>query len=256
MSERTVRRSLNKRNYSYCTKQRRGIVTTEDCRKRKKIASTVKNTTRSDFWTNCVSFYFDQVNFPHEYNLLEEVRHCKNKAWRLSSERLSHQAKEKEKKLVAGFLVGISYKKGLVMSTQYFGKLIGKRFAKIVKKDFPKAFRDIIVPQNKLFLQDGDPIQNSKRANRAFDAIGCKVFAMPGRSPDVNPIEITCNRIREKLTEDVITHQIKREDFEEFSARVKRNFAESPVKEMDKTIDSMQKRMKLITKSCNKRIKY
>ena len=254
MSERTVRRSLNKHNYSYCTKQRRGIVTTEDCRKRKKIASTVKNTTRSDFWTNCV--YFDQVNFPHKYNLLEEVRPCKNKAWRLSSERLSHQAKEKEKKLVAGFLVGISYKKGLVMSTQYFGKLIGKRFAKIVKKDFPKAFRDIIVPQNKLFLQDGDPIQNSKRANRAFDAIGCKVFAMPGRSLDVNPIEITCNRIGEKLTEDVITHQIKREDFEEFSARVKRNFAESPVKEMDKTIDSMQKRMKLITKSCNKRIKY
>ena len=105
-------------------------------------------------------------------------------------------------------------------------------------------------------MQDGDPIQNSKKANRAFDTIGCKVFAIPAQSPNVNPIENTFNRIREKLTEDAITHQIKRENFEEFSARVKRTFAEFPVEELDKTIDSMQKRMKLITKNCGKRIKY
>ena len=115
------------------------------------------------------------------------------------------------------------------MCTQDFGKLNGESFAKIVKKDFPKAFRDSINPKNKLFLQDGNPIQNSKKANRALDAIGCKVFAIPARSPDVNPIEDIFNGIREKLTEDAITHQIKRENFEEFSARVKRTFAEFPV---------------------------
>ena len=46
-----------------------------------------------------------------------------------------------------------------------------------------------------------------KKANRAFDAIGCKLFAIP----EVNPIENIFNRIREKLTEDAITHQIKQE---------------------------------------------
>ena len=104
-------------------------------------------------------------------------------------------------------------------------------------------------------MQDGDPIQNSKKANRAFNMTGCKVFAIPAPSPDMNPIENIFNRIREKLTEDTITHQNKRENFEEFSVRVKRTFAEFPVEEMDKTIDNMQKRMKLITRSCVKRIK-
>ena len=70
----------------------------------------------------------------------------------------------------------------------------------------------------------------------------------------MSPIENIFNRIREKLTEDAITHQIKRGNFEEFSACVKRTFAEFPVEEMDKIIDSMQKRMKLITKNCGKRI--
>ena len=98
-------------------------------------------------------------------------------------------------------------------------------FPKIVKKDFPKAFKDSINPKNKLFLQDSDPLQNSKKANRAFDVIGCKEFTIPARSPGVNPIKNIFNGIREKLTQDAITHQIKRENFEEFSACAKRTFA-------------------------------
>ena len=128
------------------------------------------------------------------------------------------------------------------------------KFCQNSQEGLSKAFRDSINPKNKLFLQDGNPIQNSKKANRAFDAIGCKVSAIPARSPNMNPTENIFNRIREKLTEDAITHQIKRENFEEFSAHVKRPFAEFPVEKMDKIIDSMQKQMKLITKSCGKRI--
>ena len=65
------------------------------------------------------------------------------------------------------------------MCTQYFGKMIGESFAKIVNKDFPKTCRDNINPKNKQVLQDGNPIQYCKKANRAFDAIGCKLFAIP-----------------------------------------------------------------------------
>ena len=112
------------------------------------------------------------------------------------------------------------------MCIQYFGKLNGEVFAKIVK-NFRKESRDSINPninQNKLFLQDGDSTQNKKKANRAFDAIGCKIFAIPARSPGVNPIENIFNRICENLTEDAITHQIKRENFVEYSVCVKRTF--------------------------------
>ena len=142
------------------------------------------------------------------------------------------------------------------MCTQYFGKLDGESFAKIVKKDFSKEFREGIDRKKKLFLQDDDPIQNGKKANREFDAIGCKLIAIPTRSSDMTPIENIFNRIREKLTEDAITHQIKRENFEKFSVRVKRRFAEFLVEKMDKTIDIMQKRMKLIARSRGKKIQY
>ena len=121
VSERTVRRCLNKHKYSYCTKRRKGIVTTKDCRKRKKFANTVANTLRSDFWTNFVSFYFDGVSFSHKYNPLEEGYHWNSKAWRLRSEVLSRKGKGKKEGTggrSASLLVGTSYKKGLVMCTQ------------------------------------------------------------------------------------------------------------------------------------------
>ena len=82
------------------------------------------------------------------------------------------------------------------------------------------------------------------------------IFAIPASSPDLSPIENIFNRIREKSTEDAIMSQIKRKNFKEFPASIKRAFAEFPVEEMVKTIDSIQKRMKLVATSCGKIIKY
>ena len=62
----------------------------------------------------------------------------------------------------------------------------------------------------------------AKKNNSALDAIGCNVFAIPARSSDVNPIENIFKRIREKLIEDAITHQIKRENVRELSTCVKK----------------------------------
>ena len=97
------------------------------------------------------------VSFTHKYNPLEEALHCKSKAWRLRREGLSRTGKGKKEGTggkSASFLVGISYKKSLVMCTQYFGKLNGESLAKIVKKDFPKAFRDSIsIPKTSYFCR-------------------------------------------------------------------------------------------------------
>ena len=48
------------------------------------------------------------------------------------------------------------------MCTQYFGKLNGERFVKIVEKDFLKSFRDSINRQNELFLKDANSKYNKK----------------------------------------------------------------------------------------------
>ena len=46
------------------------------------------------------------------------------------------------------------------------------------------------------------------------------------------------------------------EKFEQFSAKVKRTLENTPTKYIDKTIESMPKRMLMVIKSKGKRIKY
>ena len=60
------------------------------------------------------------LSFTHKYNPLEEAHHCKSKAWQLDSEGLSRTGKGKKEGTgvrSASFLVGISYKKSLVICT-------------------------------------------------------------------------------------------------------------------------------------------
>ena len=47
----------------------------------------------------------------------------------------------------------------------------------------------------KLFLQNEDPSQNSALAREAMEAVGCRLFKIPARSPDLNPIENAFNNI-------------------------------------------------------------
>ena len=49
-------------------KRHKEIVAIKECRKRKRFAKTVANILRSNFWTNGVSFSFDEVSFTYKYN--------------------------------------------------------------------------------------------------------------------------------------------------------------------------------------------
>ena len=60
-----------------------------------------------------------------------------------------------------------------------------------------------------LFLQDGDPTQNSRKPKKAFDDVGCRMFSIPARSPDINPIENMFNNVHKILREDAIEHHIE-----------------------------------------------
>ena len=46
-----------------------------------------------------------------------------------------------------------------------------------------------------MFVQDGDPSQNSKAAKTALDKIGVVQFSIPPRNPDLNPIENVLNLV-------------------------------------------------------------
>ena len=52
--------------------------------------------------------------------------------------------------------------------------------------------------------------------------VGAKKFSIPARSPDLNPIENLSNYVRTKLYEESLNRNITFENFEEYSARVKK----------------------------------
>ena len=154
---------------------------------------------RGHFWTIAgICFYLDGVSFTHKYNPQDEARCHGSKAWKKASEAFEVTAKGKKEGTggrMASFYVAISYEKGVVMCEQYEGHINGRLFADIVKEKFPETFSKSTNCKNMLFLQDGDPSQNSAVAKSAFEFIGCKVFSIPARSPDINPIENLFNII-------------------------------------------------------------
>ena len=111
-------------------------------------------------------------------------------------------------------------------------------------------------PNGKLWLQDGDPRQNSKAARTEWEKLGCEMFSIPARSPDLNPIENLFHNIRTQLSEDAFKKKIMKEDYGQFVARIKKTFEEYPKDIINKTIASMPRRMAAVVKSRGFRTKW
>ena len=126
-------------------------------------------------------------------------------------------------------------------------------YINILKKLVEKA---AIQRTNSFFIQDGDPSQNSRNANNTMYKVGAKNVNMPARSPDMNPIKNVLNYLRTKLHEESLSRNITFENFEEYSARVKKTLPSVPVEYINKTIESMNNRLSMVVKTGGKRIKY
>ena len=70
---------------------------------------------------------------------------------------------------------------------------------------------------------------------------GVKQISIPARSPDINPKENFFNLISSKLQSDAIEKNITHETFSE---RIITTITSYSVREIDKIIESMHKRMK------------
>ena len=128
--------------------------------------------------------------------------------------------------------------------------------ADFVRNHFPSMFTDSPNPRGKLFLQDGDPSQNSKLCKDAMDSVGCRLFHIPARSPDLNPIENVFHNIGKKIREEALNNKIKDETFAQFADRARRMCLSYPSDIIDKTIESMPKRITMVIKNKGERTKY
>lgn len=260
-SDECVRRVLRKSGLRYGHCRKKGLLTKKDLRLRMAFARKVKRVLNPDFWKSGISFYLDGASFVHKYNPFDQAKAPKTMAWRRPGEglKLNCTAKGSHEGTggrVAHFMAAIAHGKGVVLCEQYHGKLNGQSFAEFIREHFPRVFKNSANPKGKLFLQDGDPSQNSKKARDAMDSIGAKKFSIPPRSPDLNPIENIFHQVKGKLYDDALERNIQKERFKNFSERVKQTIEGLSVQSIDKTISSMDKRIGLVIKARGQRIKY
>ena len=182
--------------------------------------------------------------------------------WKKKSEALDRSRTVKGKKegsggKVAKFMVAISFGKGVIKCERYIGNVNAEMCADFIHNSFPGMFEVSPNPTGKLFLQDGDPSQNSKAAKAVMYSIGCRLFTIPPRSPDLNPIENIFHLIGEKvLKKDALASNMQYESFDNFCERVERTCLEFSPEIIDRTISSMPKRIDLVIKGKGNRTKY
>ena len=91
-----------------------------------------------------------------------------------------------------------------------------------------------------------------------MDSIGCRLFKIPPRSPDLNPIENVFHLIGKQLKKDALENNLQRESYAQYCDRVKRSVLAFPAHVIDKTIgiESMPRRIAQIIKVKGQRTKY
>lgn len=258
VSRRTVIRFLHSHGYRYRQTRRKGLLSPEDLLKRKKFAlKMVKRP--ATFWSKDISFYIDGVCFVYKTNPLDQARTPKSTILRKKSEGLVRGCTTKGKKegsggKVAKFMVAVTHGKG-VIACEPFEKMNGQYFANFITDHFPTLF-NVSDKDTAVFVQDGDPSQNSNVALEAMAGVNAQLLSIPARSPDLNPIENFFHLVRRRLSEDAIQLNLHKESFEDFQERIIQTMKAIPVEILNKTIESTKKRLQEIISNGGQRTKY
>ena len=260
VSNRTVRRSLNRQGYCHLTTRKKGVLLNSDLLKRLRWGRKVKRyKLGKDFWQHGISFYLDGVGFPYKLNPYDQAKAPSAKAWMKHKERLGPGCTAKGSKegvRNANFMVAIAYDSGVVLHKQYHGTITGEKFKAIVETEFPKAFGRCKKPCTRRILMDNCTRQNAKAVLPSLNKLKTVRFKIPARSPDLNPIENIFHIMKKKLREEARKKKITKESFEDYSLRCVRMMDSFPIATINRTIDSMPGRVKLMIGARGQRIKY
>ena len=112
--------------------------------------------------------------------------------WRKKNERLIKGGTSNGNKSGCGGIVACFLAISLgkeICYCKHYEKLSGKIFAEFVENNFIEIFKSSCKSTGNVFVEDGDPTQNSKAAKTALDKIGAVQFSIHPRSPDLNPIK-------------------------------------------------------------------
>lgn len=255
----TISRLLKKKGYSYSPAKRKGVLTKTDTVKRLKFAREIKKNYPIDVWTTKVAFYIDAVSFYYKRNPMDYARVPRGKIWKKKNEALDINCTARGCHVGSGgkilhLLVAISYQTGVILCDQY-EHMDGDFYYRYVLEKFRGAFVQS-QKNSKMFVQDGDPSQNSAKANRALNTVRAKLLKIPARSPDLNPIESLFAYVKPRLHKQALEQKISTETFEQFSERVKTMIRNTNIRVINNIIASMPTRIDSVIAVKGKRTKY
>ena len=258
VSDGTVRRLLNRKGYFFLQARKKGLMSETDKAKRVEFARKMQANYPPTVWTDNLAFYLDGVSFVYKTNPMDQAP--KGRVWRKKSEGLKQGCLAKGSKAgtggkVAKMMVAITHGKGVLICERY-EKMDAQYLTSFIDHHFDTMFERSGKGLNRLWLQDGDPSQNSKSACDAMDRCHAELLKIPPRSPDLNPIENIFHIVSRKLQKDAIDQSITRESYQEFCDRVRRTIYDISHQLIDKTIESMNTRIADIVRNNGERLKY
>ena len=127
------------------------------------------------------------------------------------------------------FIVAISHDKGVICCVPY-ERMCGHFFATFIKMTLTRLFMKTDKGINRLWIQDGDPSQNSSMARSDMRRANSTLIKLPPRSPDLNCIENLFPIVRRILKKQALERGIKRESLKQFKARVTAAILSIPVR--------------------------
>ena len=231
-----------------------------DKEKRVEFARQMQSNYPQSVWTDTIAFYLDGVSFIYKTNPMDQARAPKGRVWRKKSEGLNQSCLAKGSKVgtggkVAKMMVAITHGGGVIICERY-EKMDAEYFASFIDQHFDTMFERSAKGLTRLWLPDGDPSQNNKRAREAMARCHCELLKIPPRSPDLNPIENIFHIASKKLEKDALNVGITHESYEEFCDRVQRIISGISQELIDKTIQSMSGRITGIIQNNRERLKY
>ena len=259
VSVRTITRLLNRNGYKSRQARKKGLISKSDQQKRVKFAKKMIKEYPEDVWTKHIAFYFDGVSFVYKRHPKDQALAPRGRVWRRANEGLLQGCTAKGQKCGTGgkqvkLFVAISHNQG-VISADTYDHLNGENFAHFVYEKFDTIF-DSARKNTRMWIQDGDPSQNSKLAKDAMVAVNAQLLQIPPRSPDINPIENIFHLVKRQLDRQAIEENIVTETMADFETRIKRTLFELPVSHINNIIESMGNRMKKIITEKGNRLKY
>ena len=200
-------------------------------------------------------------SFRIKRNPLDQAKAPEAQKWRKKSAGLEIRCVAKGRREGTGgkvvkFMVAISYDKGVICYEPAYQRLCGHFVATFIKMNFRRLFMKADKGTNRLWIEDGDPSQNSGMARSAMHRASSTSIKLPPRSPDLNCIENLFPIVRRILRKRALQRGIKRESFQQFKARVKAAIMSIPVQTINRIIGSMHKRIGLVITNKGRRLNY